>query len=333
MSWFLNSWESILPKNEENNKKFRNIMGSMNFLKMLIVSILTISGGLLLYGLELSPHFIFLVQSFIAFTGLIFGYSILVDYNPIKIEKNQDVKFLEKSNLSIADKNKNLKHLILGRYLSVTPYFLSFCILNFSSISFFSIQFPLIVYEIVTNKQWGVEQKWNMDFTSLALVFLSLISSITDLIYGISCKMSSNFSNNTSSPFRRLILLYILSFPLAWFSFFIILFLNVSLSIKLIIVVLLFIMKLTTSGLASGLYWQIYLEITQAEFRSSQESYFNTFNLLLSTIGFTVIGMIIEDGGLLNSLLFLFLISVVAILFLVLVGEPQARSNNLNHTI
>ena len=178
-----------------------------------------------------------------------------------------------------------------------------------------------------------MEQKWIMNFASLALVFLSFISSITDLIYGISCKMSGKFSNDIKSPFRSLVLLYLLSFPLAWFSFFIVLFFDIDRSVKLIIIIILFILKLTTSGLASGVYWQIYFEITHVEFRSSQESYLNTFNLLFSTLGFTVIGLIIENNGLLDSLIFLFLISAFAILLLVLVGEPKIQKNPVNHCL
>ncbi|MHA2237583.1 MAG: hypothetical protein ACXAB2_04330 [Candidatus Hodarchaeales archaeon] len=333
IAWFLNSWENLLPKNEENDRKFRNIMGSVNFLKMLIISSLTILGGLLLYGMKLSPHIIFLVQSFIAFAGLISGYLIIVDYRSEISEKRQSNDIFNNSTISMNRNLDYLKQQIKDRYSAVTPYFFSFSILNFTSISFISVQFPLIIYKIITNDQWNMNHDLNFDFTSLALVFLSFISSITDLLYGLSSKMSGKFSSNIQSPFRSLVSLYILSFPLAWFSLLLVLFLDLDQSVKLIVISLLLIMKLTTSGLASGIYWQVYLEITQSAYRSSQESYLNTVNLLFSTLGFTVIGIIIEKAGILDSLVFLLIMSSIAILILVLTGEPEDQKNFLKSTL
>ncbi|MHA2095763.1 MAG: hypothetical protein ACW98F_14175, partial [Candidatus Hodarchaeales archaeon] len=163
-------------------------------------------------------------------------------------------------------------------------------------------------------------------FASLAILIRSLINSITDLIYGIASRFSGRFTSSIKSPRQGLAVFYLLNFPLAWISFFFILLLNMRTDWKLALIVVIFLIRLIISGLTSGLHWQLYYDITTSEYRSSQESYLNTITLIIYTIGFGVLGQILEIVGLLEALLFLFILGLIGILFLLKAKEPKSKS-------
>jgi len=113
-----------------------------------------------------------------------------------------------------------------------------------------------------------------------------------------------------------------LNFPVVWFSIFFILLLDIEARLQIFLIVSIFILKLIISGLTSGLHWHLYYEITDQKFRSSQESYLNTLNLLISILGFSFLGIIIEKFGLELAVGFLCFLSLIALIFLYIAKEP-----------
>ena len=107
-----------------------------------------------------------------------------------------------------------------------------------------------------------------------------------------------------------------------WFLFSIILAIEISPSIQLFLLLSIFVVKLIISGLTSGLRWHLYYEITLPMYRSTQESYLNTLYLLISIVGFGILGFIMEKSGLAESLFFLFISSVIGILCLIIAKKP-----------
>jgi hypothetical protein len=213
---------------------------------------------------------------------------------------------------------------IVSRYRFVSPYFLSFAILGFTSFSFGTLIFPLIIYQLISFNTIFSVNSFEFDFTSLAIISLSLISSITDLVYGCASRFSGKFTAPIESPRKGLIAFYTFNFPFLWMVFILIFLLRIDPYLQLTLIVIVFIIKLIVSGLASGLRWHLYYEITSSEIRSSQESYLNTLNLIVSVIGFSFLGLIIENLGLVESLAILFFLSMIAIILLLLAGSPES---------
>ncbi|MHA2390129.1 MAG: hypothetical protein ACXACW_15520, partial [Candidatus Hodarchaeales archaeon] len=97
---------------------------------------------------------------------------------------------------------------------------------------------------------------------------------------------------------------------------------------------IIFLSRLLISGLTSGLHWQLYYDITNSEYRSSQESYFNTVSLIISILGFSLLGQIMEKIGISEAILFLFILSALGILILINTKEPEEKNKiNLNSSI
>ncbi|MCK4847448.1 MAG: hypothetical protein KAT16_00320, partial [Candidatus Heimdallarchaeota archaeon] len=126
-----------------------------------------------------------------------------------------------------------------------------------------------------------------------------------------------------TSPYRGILTIYFFNFPVVWFSFVFILLLDLEGWVQISLIVSIFILKLIISGLTSGLHWHLYYEITDQKFRSSQESYLNTLNLIISILGFSFLGIIIEKIGLESAVGFLSFLSLVAIVFLYIAKEPN----------
>ncbi len=108
-----------------------------------------------------------------------------------------------------------------------------------------------------------------------------------------------------------------------WLIYVIIILLNINPYFQLSLILIIFILKLIISGLTSGLHWYLYYKITTPNYRSTQESYLNTLHLLVSIIGFGILGFIMDKLGLAESLFFLFILSAVAIFFLIIAKEPD----------
>ena len=157
--------------------------------------------------------------------------------------------------------------------------------------------------------------------TSFSIMLISLVRAFSDLIYAIASRFSGRLTYFSKSPYKGLVSIYIFTFPIAWIINALILVIDVSSVIKIILVILIYFLRIVFVGLSTGLYWQFYLTITSSENRSSQESLFNTINLIVSMVGFALIGIIIESNGFINALLFLFLASSIGIFLLLLAGN------------
>ncbi|MHA2154816.1 MAG: MFS transporter [Candidatus Hodarchaeales archaeon] len=333
IAWFLNSWENLIDKNEKSDKLFRSTMGNVKFVKMIAVSSLTILGGFLLFQAHLAPQLIFLLQGFIALVGFIFGFTIMVNYRPI--ERNRHINLPSENETTLKKSHiVSMANRLMVNYIHVSPYFLCFGILSFTSLAFTTIIFPVLVYFLLSPENFGSGNYFTIDFASVAILILSLVNSITDLVYGISSRFSGRFTASIKSPRQGLIVFYSINFPFAWISFFFILLLNTSVHWKLLFIVIIFLSRLLISGLTSGLHWQLYYDITNSEYRSSQESYFNTVSLIISILGFSLLGQIMEKIGISEAILFLFILSALGILILINTKEPEEKNKiNLNSSI
>ena len=323
ISWFLNSWENFVQKDEQKQRLIRNAMGTVNFTKMISVSSLTLLGGVLLSQFKISPNIIFLVQSIIALVGLLFGYTLMVEYTNYKNKENQ---------IEVSKKIKYEENLLLRlsrgfkkKYGNVSPYFISFALLSFTTSSFISFILPLIIYSIIHSVSTSTKYSLDFDFTSIAILLLTVVNSVSDLAYGISSRFSGWFTSSIESPYRGILAIYFFNFPVVWFSFFLILLLDLEFRLQIFLIAIIFILKLTISGLTSGLHWHLYYEITDQKFRSSQESYLNTLNLIISILGFSFLGIIIDQMGLEWAVGFLSFLSLIAIVVLYIAKEPDFR--------
>ncbi|MCK4848961.1 MAG: hypothetical protein KAT16_08060, partial [Candidatus Heimdallarchaeota archaeon] len=242
ISWFLNSWENLIQKDEKKQKLIRNAMGTVNFAKMISVSSLILLGGFLLNQFEISPNIIFLVQSISALVGLLFGYFLMVEYKNDDFKENQ----LEVSK-NIKYKEKPLQKLGRGikeKYINVSPYFISFSLLSFTTSSFISFILPLIIITILQPSPNSTTNSLDFDFTSIAILLLSVISSISNLFYGISSRFSGWFTSFITSPYRGILTIYFFNFPVVWFSFVFILLLDLEGWVQISLIVSIFILKL-----------------------------------------------------------------------------------------
>ncbi len=325
MAWFLNSWGFLVEKTEKNDNLFRNTMGNVRFVKMISVSSVTIIGGFLLFQAHLPPQLIFFFQGIIAALGLIFGFAIMVNSNPQRYQQDRSIITNTKTISSFS--LRNLSESLHRKYFEISPFFLSFGLLNFTSLSFSTVIFPLLVYYLMSSETVLNGSYFRIDFTSAAILILSLVNSITDFAYGVSSKFSGRFTSFIKSPRKGLVVFYTLNFPFAWISFLFILLLKINSSWKIIIIISLFLIRLIVSGLTSSLYWQLYYDITTSKYRSSQESYQNTITLIIYTLGFSILGQIMEVTGLLESLLFLFSLALIGILILLKAKEPVGKKS------
>jgi len=323
ISWFLNSWENFAQKNDQNQILIRNAMGTVNFTKMISVSSLTLLGGFLLSQFEISPNIIFLAQSIIALVGLLFGYMLMVEYKNVKIKENiLDAQKKDYKENLLFRLSKGFKE----KYTNVSLYFISFALLSFTTSSFISFILPLVLYSLI--QPISISKGYSFDFTSIAILFLTVVNSVSNIAYGISSRFSGWFTSFIVSPYRGILKIYFLNFPVVWFSIFLILLLDLEVRVRILLIISILIMKLIISGLTSGLHWDLYYEITDQEFRSTQESYLNTLNLIVSILGFGFLGIIIEKTGLEVAVGFLTSLGLLAIVFLYLAKEPDFRKEN-----
>ena len=328
ISWFLNSWESIAPKESGNSLLFRSVMGNISFAKSIVIALATFTGGILLQQARVLPQFIFLIQAFIAAMGVIFGVKFISKPKnqkkdiPQGKEKRKERDILVTSG-SVSPKFQSLINNIKEKYSGVIPYFISFSLLSFTSISFSSLVFSPLLYEIGSSNQTFNQTDIVIQYTTLSLVFITLTQSFSNVIFAFFSRLSGKMTSFIQSSYKGVLIFYILDYPVIWMVYLLILLCNFPFFIKLSLIMMIFFLKIILSGLAIGLYWQLYYKITSSEIRSSQESLFNTINLILSLIGFGLIGTILDSSGFVGALLFLLIISGLGILSLIFAKNPD----------
>ena len=329
-SWFLNSWEILAPKSSESGLLFRNIMGNISFAKSIFMALATFIGGILLQQCRILPQYLFLIQAFIAALGIILGLKFIsnpsVEKKPLWKENDE---FLNDVNQTDSTRLITIWCYLKKYYLLILPFCISFSILGFTSISFNTLVFSPLVYEIYSSTQTFNQKDYVIQFTTLSLLFITITVSLSNVIFAIFSRLSGKMIKFIKSAYKGILLFYILGYPVVWIAYLLVIRVEISSSIKLSLIFLIFIFKIILSGLATSLYWQLYYQITSTKKRSSQESVFNTVNLIISLIGFGIIGKILESSFE-DTLFFLFISSFVAIVILIIARNPDTVKH-LNH--
>lgn len=329
-AWFLNSWETLAPKSSESGILFRNIMGNISFVKYIFMALATFIGGILLQQCRILPQYLFLIQALIAAMGIVLGLKFIsnpsVEKKP-RWKENDDI--LTDVNLSDSPRLISIWYNLKKYYLLILPFFISFSILGFTSISFNTLVFSPLVYEIYSSTQTFNQKDFVIQFTTLSLLFITITVSLSNVIFAIFSRLSGKVTTFIKSAYKGILLFYILDYPVVWMAYLLVIRVEISSSIKLSLIMLIFFFKIIISGLATSLHWQLYYQITSTEKRSSQESIFNTVNLIISLIGFGIIGKILESSFE-DTLIFLFISSFVAIVILIIARNPDSVKH-LNH--
>ena len=154
-------------------------------------------------------------------------------------------------------------------------------------------------------------------------MLVSGIIAFSNLLFAFTSRISSKVTSFIHSPYKGLLIFYILAYPVIWISYLFTVISFLPLDIKLSLIVIIFFVRVILVGLATGLYWSLYLNITSSETRSSQESLFNTINLTFSLLGYGLIGTILEATSFVGALIFLFTVSVLGIILLGLAKMPK----------
>jgi hypothetical protein len=178
------------------------------------------------------------------------------------------------------------------------------------------------VYEIYSSTQTFNQRDFVIQFTTLSLLFITVTVSLSNVIFAIFSRLSGKMTIFIKSAYKGILVFYILDYPVVWMAYLLVIRAEISSSIKLSLIFLIFIFKIILSGLATSLYWQLYYQITSTEKRSSQESVFNTVNLIISLIGFSIIGKVLESSFEV-TISFLFISSFVAIVILIIAKNPD----------
>ena len=322
-SWFLNSWETLAPKSSESGSLFRNIMGNISFAKSIFMALATFTGGILLQQCRILPQYLFLIQAFIAALGIILGLKFISNPNVEKKplwKENDEIQ--TETNQIDSPRLISIWYSLKKYYLLILPFFISFSILGFTSISFNTLVFSPLVYEIYSSTQTFNQRDFEIQFTTLSLLFITVTVSLSNVIFAIFSRLSGKMTTFIKSTYKGILLFYILDYPVVWMAYLLVIRAEISSSIKLSLIFLIFIFKIILSGLATSLYWQLYYQITSTEKRSSQESVFNTVNLIISLIGFSIIGKVLESSFE-DTISFLFISSFVAIVILIIAKNPD----------
>lgn len=328
VSWFMNSWEFIAAKESVDEFLFRNIMGNINFAKTILISSMTFLGGFLLQQKHISPQGIFLIQALISTLGVILGVKLISsprsEYKDNSLEENElDLIYPKKDKKrSIFERGLVFQH-IMEKYVKIIPFFISFSLLAFTSVSFSSLVFAPLIYDISTPDGIFNTSNYEIEFETTSLMLVSGIIAFSNLLFAFTSRISSKVTSFIHSPYKGLLIFYILAYPVIWISYLFTVISFLPLDIKLSLIVIIFFVRVILVGLATGLYWSLYLNITSSETRSSQESLFNTINLTFSLLGYGLIGTILEATSFVGALIFLFIISILGIILLGLAKMPK----------
>ncbi len=330
-AWFMNSWELISSEEFEDGLSFRNVMGNINFVTTIIAATATFIGGLLLQQSQVLPQTIFLLQAIVAAIGVILGLKLIS--SPSSANKSISQK-IENINSTIPSQANNHDssgltrriQYIKEKYLKITPFFVSFSLLAFTSVSFSIVVFSPLLYDLNSPIQTFNQTNIEIKFATISVILISMTRSISDLILAIASRLSGKITSFINSPYKGILIFYILIYPVIWIAYLCIIVINFSPHIKLILIILTFFLRVILRGLTTGLYWQFYINITSSETRSSQESLFNTIYMVLSIIGYGLLGTILESFSFIGALIFLFGVSCLGILILVLARNPESVS-------
>jgi len=328
ISWFMNSWESLTPKKSDNGLMFRNVMGNISFAKTIFVTLATLTGGVLLQQGYLLPQTIFLLQAFIAFLGIFLGIKFMDIPRSTKKDTIHQKKVNNSSELLFSSSKYHSRIISLlinlkEKYSGVILYFISFSILSFTSTSFSFLVFSPMLYELGSSNQTFNQNDIIIQYTTMSLIFITLSYSLSEFIFAISSRLSAKMTSFVKSPYRGILFFYIFGYPVIWLFYVCIMIIHVPLYEKLILFILIYFVKIILNGLSLGLFWQLYYRITSSKSRSSQESLFNTIKLVISLIGYGIMGTILEFSSFMGGLLFLFISSCFAIIVMVLAKNHE----------
>ncbi len=321
VTWFMNSWEVISQKETNNGMSFRIVMGNITFAKTIITSLAIFLGGYMLQQDYLLPQTIFLFQALIAVFGIILGMKFISPYILEKEIKSQKEK-VSRSNPELDYKKSPLNlitriNYIQEKYTKTIPFFVSFSLLFFTSYAFNSLIFSALVYEISSPSQTFHQTDITIQFATISVLLLSITRALSDFTFAIFSRLSGKVTAFIQSPYKGILLFYCFAYPIAWLAYLVIMIINFSLFVKLGLIVLIFFLRIALVGLSTGLYYALFLNVTSSKIRSSQESLFNTINLVLSIIGFEFLGEILDSSSFVGALIFLLCVSCLGVLVLI----------------
>ncbi|MFX1285413.1 MAG: MFS transporter [Promethearchaeota archaeon] len=325
--WFMNTWELFSSKG--NELSFRSVMGSVNFVKTIVAALAAFLGGCLLHLNQVKPQTIFLIQAMIAVIGVFLGLKFISSPPSMKrriLRKEEKINSISQIySHNTSGINRKIQY-IKEKYIYVAPFFVGFSLLAFTSVSFSTVVFSSLLYDISSPIQIFNQDNYNIQFATISIILVSITRAISEIVFAFASRLSGKISSFINSPYKGLLIFYTLNYPVGWIAYLCIVGINFSPFLKLILVIFIFFLRIILIGLTTGLYWQVYLNITSSETRSSQESLFNTINLFLSIIGYGLLGATLEFFSFTGALIFLLVISCLGILILILVNEPQKNS-------
>jgi hypothetical protein len=330
----MNSWDILVRDSSIPDHLFRKIMGNITFVKTLWIILATLIGGIFLQQGYLPPHLIFFFQAVIATFGIIVGYKFVTIPDSLnKGELFSKSKSLEIPGVSPKDKLEGkislstrvnlIRSYLMINFFNITPFLIGFALLSFTSVSFRSLILTPLLYELGSGTQAFRRDDIVIQFTAVSILLITWTRAFSDILYAVSCRISGRLTAFIRSPYWGTIIFYLIYFPLTWLVYVGLMIFNLPDVMRLALVILVFFAQIVIGGLATGLYWQLYYQITSAPSRSTQESLHNTINLLISLFGFTTIGTILGTFGFIEALLFLFILSCGGILLLLLAKNPS----------
>ena len=338
-SWFMNSWDNLVQESSIPDHMFRKVMGNITFVKTLWITLATLIGGIVLQQGYLLPQTIFVFQAFIAAMGILVGSRFITlpealrNGDPFCEQQKSDnpakspfVKTERK--ISIGARFSSIRSYLQTNFVSITPFLIGFALLSFTSVSFRSLILTPLLYELDSSTQTFQQNDIVIQFTAISILLVTGTKALSNIFYAISCRISGRLTGFIRSPYWGTILFYFIDFPIFWLVYTCLMFFSLPGIVRLALVVLFFFGQIVIGGLATGLYWQLYYKITSAKTRSTQESLYNTINLLVSLIGFATIGAILGTYGFLEALFFLFILSCGGILLLILAKDPARTSTS-----
>ncbi|MHA1330762.1 MAG: hypothetical protein ACTSR2_06775, partial [Candidatus Hodarchaeales archaeon] len=139
---------------------------------------------------------------------------------------------------------------------------------------------------------------------------------LSNFIHAFASRCSARATNKIRSPYHGLVAFYFVIHPSILLSYILVIMSGLPPVIKIGLFISLYFLKAILGGLSTGLFWQFYYNITSSKLRSSQESLYNTINLLVALIGYSIIGFMLDSYSLLTSLILLLIVSVIGLIFL-----------------
>ncbi|MFW9856747.1 MAG: MFS transporter [Candidatus Thorarchaeota archaeon] len=332
-SWFMNSWDILVRDSSVPDNLFRKAMGNITFAKTLWIILATLIGGILLQQGYFPPQVIFISQASIATIGIMVGYKFVTLPNSLNKEDllgesgNVDRRlappvYQPEEKITLSGRISPILSYLRTNFLIITPFLIGFALLSFTSVSFRSLILTPLLYELDSNTQAFRQNDIVIQFTAVSILLVTWTRAFSDILYAISCRISGRLTTFVRSPYWGIIIFYLIQFPVIWLLYAGLMISNLPNFIKTTMIILVFFCQIIIGGLATGMYWQLYYKLTSAPTRSTQESLYNTINLLVSLVGFTTIGAILGTFGFIEALIFLFVLSCGGILLLVAAKNP-----------